>query len=197
MNIFLLAASEEWDAHMRFQARSYCDRHVVAMIREHTQMIATVLHTQPELVGASLSKRLLTEAPCKPMHTAGHVRHPCTLWTGQRKEHVIYLVDLSLALCDEHQYRYPSSRRHVYGTFLAHARDALAAKFAQPPLPTNFARAIKGRPELQTTSAPHLDVVDSYRDYYVRDKAAFARWTRRAPPSWYRARLAALHTVTT
>jgi len=51
-------------------------------------------------------------------------------------------------------------------------------------LPEVFAVAVKD-PVLRTTSAPHYEAVELYRNYYFRDKYEFATWKGRPEPIWW------------
>ena len=62
-----------------------CDKHVVKMILETTQMLSTI-------VGG----------PYKPTH----VNHPCTIWARESVENFLWLKTHGLALCKEYTHRY-------------------------------------------------------------------------------------------
>ena len=64
MNIFII----NWD-HITC-AEWHCDKHVVKMPLETTQMLSTV------------HRRYSSDGPYLPVHQ----KHPCTLWAGQTIE---------------------------------------------------------------------------------------------------------------
>lgn len=183
MNIFILSRTTSPQAHYRTNAKYHCNKHVVKMIAESTQMLVSACYYGHPLL-QNMHDRTV-QFPCKPL-SAGMLKHPCTVWTCFNLTHTNYLCRLALALVDEHQYRYPLSPEHVY----AHWLRILAMELwelgynANSPLPKQFAVAVKD-PALRSTSTPHQDAVDIYRRYYHDDKAAFASWKNRELPPWW------------
>ena len=84
MNIFIL------DWQHKTCAEYHCDKHVVKMPLETTQMLSTV------------HWRYNNDGPYLPVHQ----KHPCTLWAGQTVENYIWLWKLGIALCEEFTHRY-------------------------------------------------------------------------------------------
>ena len=84
MNIFIL------DWQHKTCAEYHCDKHVVKMPLETTQMLSTV------------HWRYNNDGPYLPVHQ----KHPCTLWAGQTVENYIWLWKLGIALCKEFTHRY-------------------------------------------------------------------------------------------
>lgn len=142
-------------------ARYHADRHVVKMILESAQMLCTVLNENG------------LPAPYRPTHR----HHPCTLWAGRSLSNWLWLRGLALALNDEYRYRFESGRDH--------ASAEVARSLPQPPIPdrglTEFAQAMPDRYRVPA------DPVEAYRRFYIGEKAAFAAWTRRPVPDWFRA----------
>lgn len=185
MNIFILSRSLAPHVHYRNQAKYHCNKHVVKMINESTQMLVTVLvqHNFP-----ALSKDLppaLAQIPCRVL-SASMTKHPCTQWVFKDIKHFNYLCRLALALCSEHQHRYPLSAEHEYLPWLQELAVFLNLHgiHSATELPTHFAVAVKSE-ILRSTSTPHQDAVDIYRQYYIDDKAAFAAWKNRTAPAWW------------
>lgn len=101
-----------------------------------------------------------------------HKNHPCTVWARHSSDNFQWLSKHGLSLCEEYTYRY--GKRHKTQDVLIHVEPP--SMFPAVGL-TPFAQAM---PE-------HLrddNVVAAYRNYY-HTKASFARWTRRAPPTWW------------
>ena len=151
MNIFLL----DWDHEQC--ARWHCDKHVVKMPLETTQMLSTV-HWRYDEPG-----------PYRPVHQ----KHPCTLWAGQTLTNYQWLLKLGLALCDEYTYRYG----RVHGCqkvlqLLTNAPQQLTAQGFTP-----FAQAMP--PEYKDH-----DPIAAYRRYYINDKAKLCVWKTRPTPPW-------------
>jgi hypothetical protein len=155
MNIFVL------DKVPEKAARDHCDKHVVKMILESGQLLATAHH---------LSKPRRNMPPIK----ATHGNHPCAIWTRTSLDNYRWLARLALALLDEYALRYGKTHRwdpHI--KWLAEH---------EPPLPdaglTPFAQAM---PEMYRNK----NAVKAYRDYYHGEKAYFAKWKTR-PPRWWK-----------
>ena len=188
MNIFLLSDSTDYEEHIALQAQYHCDRHVVKMIAESTQMLVTALYIQPYLMSELQGNFGLLHVPCSPL-SSGHARHPCVLWTSSSGRTIYYLARLAVELCHEHQLRYPLSPRHAYFDWLESLVDALEAQAnnISPAfqLPEKFPVAVSDRPELRSTATPHQEAVTHYRSYYFRTKRHFATWKKRGVPMWF------------
>lgn len=139
-------------------AKDHCNKHVVKMVLESAQLLSTAWPAEV--------------APYK--HT--HYRHPCALWVRNSLSNYNWLCQHSLALCSEYTLRYKK----------VHKTQSVAEWLSKnvPNLPdiglTPFAIAIKDK-SLHTG-----DVVSSYREYYIKEKARFARWEPLAEsPAWW------------
>ena len=152
MNIFHL------DTDPVISAQMMCDKHVVKMILESAQMLATVNH------------KCGKKATYKPTHA----NHPSTLWTGKSKSNYEWLKQHGIALCNEYTYRYGKvhkTEQYYYDEF--DVPDVLADIGL-----TQFAQAM---PDEYKDSDP----VIAYRKYYLGAKKEFARWTNRDIPAWF------------
>lgn len=174
MNIFILSSiQDDYDAHIKECASFHCDKHVVKMILEYTQIIVSVIDKVIPDHGCKYF-------PCGPL-SKSHMSHPCVIWAGQSRTNLKYLISLAVALCDEKIDRYPLAYDHAYTDFLSN----LDSDFCKIDgcdniphgnvLPTHFAVAVKDA-KLRSTSTPHLDAALIYRAYYIKDKLGFARW---------------------
>lgn len=189
MNIFILSEEREPLVHYAQQAHYHIDKHVVKMIAESVQMLVTSLsfHANYDAMIGKLAAapQIASSMPCKPL-SASMTKHPCTQWTCASIENFNYLACLALQLCQEHQYRYPLSPCHAYMPWL----EALVAELTRlgfgptADLPKQFAIAVKD-PNKRTVATDHIIALDTYRDYYVRDKRNFATWKKRMKPVWY------------
>lgn len=186
MNIFLLSYETNPHKHFVEQAKFHCDKHVIKMIAESTQLIVTALQA-PNLQSYAMGFVAAhpDKLPCKSLGLA-HAKHPCTRWACASISHVHYLVRLALALCSEKARRYPLNPDHQYQAWLM----TLARDFARigyelhDAIPPAFPVAVKGYADSQVCIAHH-EVVSIYRDYYVRDKASFATWKKTGKPIWF------------
>lgn len=153
MNIFVL------DLDPEVAARQQCDRHVVKMVLESAQLMATALISHGH------------EAPYK----ATHVNHPCAVWARASRINYAWLLAHHTAMLDEYTKRF----RRVHNTqqHLLHWQQGLAAIPLTPMTP--FAQAMPV--ELKVPNDP----VRAYRGFYLRDKISFARWTLTPAPDWW------------
>ena len=140
-------------------ARYHADQHVVKMILESAQMLCTVLNQHG------------IETP----YRSTHAKHPCTVWAGTSLSNWLWLRELALALNDEYRYRYTKEADHksamvVQGLPLPPIEDVGLTEFAQA-MPDEY--KVPGDP------------VRAYREFYHGEKAHFAKWTRREPPTWF------------
>ena len=187
MNIFILSNALDPVTHYDEQAIYHCDKHIIKLIAESTQMLVTALYSGKLPTGMrNYIPDSMTAMPCKPLG-ASMQKHPCTLWTCESMTNFNYLAQLASMLCIEHQYRYPLSPTHAYRNWLYSVADWLGTDFdlwPYSPLPTHFAVAIKDATK-RSTHTPHHDAVKLYRSYYVADKISFATWKRRGTPVWF------------
>ena len=154
MNIFVL------DADPVRAAQYQHDRHVVKMVLESAQILCTVAH----IYGQTFPGQ----------YKATHPRHPCVIWAGANATNTRWLCEHALALAEEYTFRY--EREHASELVIQAAKRALTGVL--PPLPaTPFVQAMP-------TQYHRDDPVLAYRAYYIGEKIANARWTRRAVPVW-------------
>lgn len=164
MNIFVVSETPEEAARM------LCDQHVVKMILESFQLLATVLrfHGAPE----SCLPRTSKDTPFRPTH----VHHPCAVWTRSTRGNFDWLVRHVEGLCAEYTVRY--GKQHALERWIDAVR--YGRKYVPDGPTTEFARAM---PEPYKNA--HT-TVDAYRAYYRFEKAKFARWCiPERCPSWF------------
>lgn len=154
MNIFVLHDSP------RIAAQMACDKHVVKMILESAQILASVHHRY--------GNKAVT-------YKQAHPKHPCTLWAGDTARNYAWLLGHAMCLCREYTHRY--SKRHK-------SEELIYGELAVLPVgiprtgQTAFAQAM---PE----PYKHPNAVIAYRQYYLGEKARFAKWTNRDEPLWF------------
>lgn len=173
MNIFFLhtvaAVAAEW----------HCDKHVVKMILESTQLLWTAQHVlhggpPPDIDTAPTTKAGIHGY--KPTHK----NHPCNRWVRESPANYRWLCDLADALVAEYHHRYPARRG-------AHACEAHLAwlRAHPPPFPPTAPRsltwpALAMPDEYKISKNPTV----CYRAYYLGAKSHFLNYTGRAPPVW-------------
>jgi hypothetical protein len=140
-------------------AEYHCDKHVVKMILETAQL----------LCGSHWV--LGSEAPYK----LSHKNHPCSIWVRESLSNYLYLCDLGLELCKEYTYRY--GKRHksqdIIEWCLTNKPNIHDVDFTCPPLAMGDEFKIGN------------NVIESYRNYYIKAKKDFAVWKNRPIPDWF------------
>ena len=194
MNIFVLDTCPINSALMA------CDKHVVKMVLETAQMLSTVARDKHGIVGSvryldregnerTKERRIISglgeysgmwEHERNPnVYWDVHHKHPCTLWAGKNPPNWSWLCKHGIALAKEYSFRYEKIHsseaviRFIY-------KSRLGPKgLIFPVFKTPFAQAM---PE----QYKHKNAVAAYRSYYRGEKSGFAKWTKRAPPSWWK-----------
>ena len=155
MNIFFL------DFDTQKCAQYHCDKHVVKMILETAQLLCGVHHVTPQVT---------PQVPYK----LSHKNHPCAIWSRESLSNYLYLCDLGLELCKEYTYRY--GKRHK-------SQDVIEWCLVNKPLikDIGFTTPPKAMPDEYKV----MDVVESYRNYYIGAKKDFCVWKNRDTPEWF------------
>lgn len=163
MNIFIL------DKDNKKSAEYYCDKHVVKIISEITQMCTSALNRAG--VSSELFPKTLAGTPLK----VTHVNHPVTRWVGDSQDNYVWAVEMLDCLCSEYTYRY--NKNHHYSQFIYllmysyHRLPNIGRTNFPPAMPPQFKKE---------------DIVESYRSYYRLDKMKTiqCKWTKRNVPEW-------------
>jgi len=136
------------------------NKHVVKMILETAQLLCSVHYYYP--------------TSYTPKYKLTHKNHPSTIWARSSISNYVWLCKLGKALCKEYTFRY--GRRHitedVIDQCLSHIPSIPDDEFSDPPL---------AMPEYCKMS----DAVESYRKYYINEKAYFCEWKKRNIPEWF------------
>ena len=104
-----------------------------------------------------------------------HPNHPCAVWARSSSANFRWLYEYTDALNCEYIYRYEKTVNHK--SFEA-ARNL--------PAPTRLENlGITPRPLSMPDEYKCNSDVDSYRMYYMADKARMAKWKRRDKPHWW------------
>lgn len=141
-------------------AQMACDKHVVKMILESAQLLCSAFEPNT--------------APYKRTH----YNHPCSIWIRESKANYEWVLRYAYALVDEYNYRYNPKKDHASLKVINWCKiNANNLKFPNNET-TNFALVVPEEYRLG-------DIVESYRSYYRKDKATFAKWTKRDTPSWF------------
>lgn len=149
MNIFVL------DEDPAQAARLQCNRHVVKMAAEATQLLCSAY-----------------EDGTAPMRRS-HYNHPCARWARATSETRSWLIEHARALFSEYTRRY--NRRHQ----LEDALDWVRAH----PFPID-ACGWEPFAQVMPVGYQQPSVVDAYRRYYQLEKRRFAQYPAGEVPAW-------------
>jgi hypothetical protein len=150
MNIFIL------DLDPKTNASYHCDKHVIKMITEYTQILSTVCRLNGLDCGYKMT----------------HEYHPVVKWCNESKTNWLYLRELTKHLNNEYRKRF----NHGYN----HKAYNMCLTLTPPDLPiglTPFAN-------VTTEQHKHKDVVTAYRDLYMNEKRYMVSWKTKKP-EWF------------
>ena len=157
MNIFFLSRKTKQCA------RWHCDKHVVKMILESTQLLYSAHH---ELGGTEIVER---EAPiCITSGNRGykksHSKHPSSIWVRESLAHYMWLVWLAKDLVEEHMYRFNPKNYHASLVHLEWLQSNL------PPQLTETRWLRDPTPAMPEEYKCPNDSIISYRNFYNGSK---------------------------
>jgi len=169
MNIFFLSRK------IRRCARWHCDKHVVKMILEYTQMLYTANHENGG------REHILANAPiCASSGNRGYKSHakvhPSAKWVRENLAHYYWLLELAFELVREHMFRFSPKAIHACNEHLVWLK-------ANPP-PALLLRDWRDPPTAMPDEFRIGDSIRSYIAYYngsKRDKGLL-KYTRRHVP---------------
>jgi hypothetical protein len=154
MNVFFLDECPEK------AAKFHCDKHVVKMILETAQIVSTVYDRYEKHEEWMLK-------PC-------FRNHPCTLWAGNSRQNLIWLISLGIELNKQYMERYGREHKYLYMFF------KLGAKRHSFMPDNGFTKPALAMP----LECQMVDPVESYRLYYMTNKRNIVSW-KNGKPSWY------------
>lgn len=159
MNIFAV------DVNPIRAAGSLCDRHVVKMPLESTQMICTV------------ARFFNVESRYKSTHE----KHPCVEWLAGNRKAWNWHLEYTRALFNEYTYRY--GRKHRSQKVF----EEVTARFEGPTNDSAYMPSfVLCMPDKYKKFAwSQMDAVTAYRHFYIMEKRAFAKWDYTSPPPWF------------
>ena len=189
MNIFVLSKDPQEAAVF------HCNKHVVKMILESSQMLCTSHWMRLlESKGKKLTdfKRVRdaqqwlfenTSKEFQPPWKMSHVRHPCTIWTNENISNYMWHLELCESLLSEYRSRY--KKNHKSEDVVKWLRKNIPVNIESAEL-TNFVVCMKDEYKIYQEES-RLDPVASYRNYYLKDKVRFAKWEPHAnTPIWFK-----------
>lgn len=161
MNVFALSRNPNLAAYYM------CDKHVVKMIIETSQILSAVMDAR-----GSNSKQYSL-----PQYPKAHMKHPSTLWAMESLGNYKWLVRHLEALHMEYENRY--SRTHkLQGCLMVYRAQTDNLKFEKTKR-TEFVQAITNK------KWHRKNPIEAYRTYYNMEKFVFAKWKLGNIPHWY------------
>ena len=165
MNIFAV------DINPIIAAQSLIDRHVVKMPSESCIMLANIYPIE-HLRQAPRTQKLR-------LRGHGYPHHGCTKWAKYSYENYQWLLDHSIALCEEYTYR--TGKNHFCLDFIMWCKRKIPIIKSLGLTPHYLAMPDEYKSD---------DIVASYRQYYINAKQVDKSgkpmyvWTKRQKPSW-------------
>lgn len=143
-------------------AEYHCDKHTTKMVTEYAQLLSIAHH----LNGSGRSE----------MCGVTHTMHPCSVWARLTKANYEWLNELYHATAKQYQERY--DRIHLgFSRYERYLRKP-PSKLCGPM--TTFALAMPDQYK-------RPDPVESYRAFYIGEKAYFAKWKSPSSiPYWFK-----------
>jgi hypothetical protein len=146
------------DKNPKIAAQMACDKHCVKMILESAQLLCS-----PYPPGTAPYRRT-------------HYNHPCSKWVRESEDNYLWLLDYASSLCEEYHLRY--GRYHKSSQIIQWCKaNIYKLNFKQTKL-TSF-------PQCMPSEYKNPNVVIAYRNYYMGEKASFAKWKAGGVPEWW------------
>jgi len=169
MNIFFLSSKPGRCA------RWHCDKHVVKMILESTQILYTCQHMNGGTARVNESAPLCLSSG-KRGYKNHAANHPSVKWARSSLAHYMWLCWLGLALVKEHRYRFSPNKLH---SCFIH----LIWLYKNPPVGLIEDRWLSDpTPAMPNEYKVEGDVIQSYINYYEGSKIRMLKWTGRHIP---------------
>lgn len=173
MNIFILHSDPVVAAQM------LCDKHCNKMLLESIQMLSTAHRVLDGQLYYEKGKRKikrwrLNDNRESILYKATHVNHPANVWIRTSSANYIWLLNHTIALCKEFEYR--REKTHKSSELIPFLEK----------LPNNIKNGNQTPFVLTMPEKYHQnDAIEAYRQFYIHEKAYFAKWTKRNVPKWF------------
>ena len=184
MNIFVL------DQDPVKAAEYHCNKHVVKMILESSQMLCGahwygLLRSENKSLSdfksiSDARKWCLENSEMEkiPPYAFTHVRHPCSLWTAESTANYNWHLQLLRSLLDQYTLRY--KKNHKSEKVWEWLRDH-SPKISQSDLVSDHPQCMPD--ECKVSGDP----VQAYKNYYKLHKRKFAKWEPQSEtPDWFK-----------
>lgn len=176
MNIFHLHTSPEISAEMM------CDKHVVKMILETAQLLSTAHRVlDGELIIKEGKKHRYHPSLDEVLYKSTHENHPSAIWVRESKSNYEWLFEHFHFLNKEYRLR---SKRSKISDHLSYDKLSGILQFNPVNIPDIGLTKFK---ECMPDDCKLDNPVMSYRNYYIKHKSYFAKWSEiRGTPDWYK-----------
>jgi hypothetical protein len=166
MNVFIL------DTDPKLAAQYHCDKHVVKMILEYSQLLCTTHHIlvpdQSDLIPYKMT----------------HKNHPCAVWARQSKNNYWFIRELARHLNKEYMYRYGKTVGHKSWQVidnLPFIKPSAFSYFCNSSYPLDYDSVPQAMPDEYKVSG---DPVTAYRNYYANGKKDILSYKFCSKPDW-------------
>ena len=176
MNIFVLSKNP------KEAALFHCNKHVVKMILEYTQLLFTLIWCRLPLL---LSEENVVDSSGNKIkiYKSTHINHPCSIWLRESKSNAFWLLDLLEHCCKEYTKRY--HKTHSCQVYIHFFRTVLPLLITPNTGLTEFKLCMPEEYKVKS------DAVASYRNYYFLEKRLkfnvvwFDGQRNELVPTWY------------
>lgn len=161
-------------------AQELCDQHVRAKMPVESAILLQHCFDNFTLQSAPKTKKDEFRKSGK-----GYFNHPSAVWVRESKENFKWLVEHSLEMFTERDFRWPNSPKHFTKDFIEWCEENVdkAKSFTKQGL-TPFSVAINENSKCRDISNfANLFTTKKYQ-LYIRYDKNFATWTKRQKPSW-------------
>jgi hypothetical protein len=171
MNIFFL------DINIRRNAFYYCDKRLIKIILEITQMLWTAYGTEKVDLPPDIKR-----------YKATHVKHPMSLWVRKSQTNFNFTARLGMALCDEYSTRFERTHacERIIQWIYAHPPSTWGSTYAPTTVlaSTDIPPHVTPVPLCMPSQYQGPSLVKSYRAYYKCEKRHNATWRHTGQPLW-------------
>lgn len=162
----------------------HCNKHVVKMILEYTQLLSTahrLLDGKQSIVlvnGRKMKRWTLEDEKMNErLFLASHVNHPCAIWARETQDQYLWLHRLLTHLLKEYSFRYGKTHS---------VQNRCWDDLRKHPMALNDRRGWHEPPQAMPDDYKvNGNSVLAYRKYYVGAKASLAKWSVRPQPEWW------------
>lgn len=158
-------------------ARDLCDKHLLKLIVEATQLLSTHMY----IVAPETHSKLELYRPT-------HLRHPATRWLLESQNNVWWLILCAHEMAMEYRYRY--SRTHACKDMILKIFSVWSDPFTTP-FESQYLLKAQGHTPFKQIMPTYFQIedmpIEAYRNYVQSTKGHFATWRppRKKPEWWY------------